>query len=315
MPTAGNVRWSMSSSWPLGFGGGFQGSMTGYDNILFIARIYQRHPQHIIERVESFAQLGTALSIPVKHYSSGMRARLAFGLSIAIEFECYLIDEIVAVGDALFTQKCKEELFARRADRAFVIASHDLEFLRENCNEAIVIESGRAKLFRDINVAIEVYTSIWEDHYAQTSVPHLTLPLNDDQWRYQYLKWVKREFAPCHAGARAGRIACRQCGLVGQKNLSEPGFPEWRMSGSHRCNGPGALFIFPVRISNYHWVSGAPTSGLIFALMHRDAGSPFNSESSPIMRRSMCQSASPERASFASNMREASPGWDKFACG
>jgi len=168
VPTAGNVRWSMTSSWPLGFGGGFQGGMTGYDNIRFLARIYQRRPEQIIERVESFAQLGAALSVPVKFYSSGMRARLAFGLSIAIEFECYLIDEIVAVGDALFTQKCKEELFSRRADRAFIIASHDLEFLRENCNEAIVIESGRAKLFHDINVAIEVYTAIWEDHYAQT---------------------------------------------------------------------------------------------------------------------------------------------------
>jgi capsular polysaccharide transport system ATP-binding protein len=165
-PNAGSVRWSMSSSWPLGFGGGFQGGITGYDNILFLARIYQKRPEEIIDRVESFAQLGKALSVPVKHYSSGMRARLAFGLSLAIEFDCYLIDEIVAVGDALFTQKCNEELFARRADRAFVMASHNLDLLREHCTEAIVIESGRAKFFRDIDVAIEVYTAIWEEHHA-----------------------------------------------------------------------------------------------------------------------------------------------------
>lgn len=166
-PTAGRVSWSMSSSWPLGFGGGFQGGMTGYDNIRFLARIYRRQAQDILDRVEGFANLGSALSTPVKYYSSGMRARLAFGLSMAIEFDCYLIDEIVAVGDALFTQKCKDELFDLRGDRAFVIASHDLDFLRTTCNLALVIESGRAELFDDVNVAIDAYTAIWEEYYIR----------------------------------------------------------------------------------------------------------------------------------------------------
>jgi capsular polysaccharide transport system ATP-binding protein len=94
-----------------------------------------------------------------------MRARLAFGLSLAIEFDCYLIDEIIAVGDALFTRKCQHELFGKRADRAFIIASHDLEFLRKTCDSAIVIESGRAKLFNDIDLAVEIYTSVWEEHH------------------------------------------------------------------------------------------------------------------------------------------------------
>lgn len=164
-PTAGQVIWDMTSSWPLGFGGGFQGGMTGMDNIRFIARIYNRPIKGLIERVDDFAQLGESLTIPIKHYSSGMRARLAFGLSLAIEFDCYLIDEIIAVGDAAFTRRCEEELFGRRANRAFVIASHSLDFLREHCTQAIVIDSGRAKVFQDIDEAIEVYTAVWEDHH------------------------------------------------------------------------------------------------------------------------------------------------------
>jgi hypothetical protein len=87
-PTAGAVKWGMSASWPLGFGGGFQGGMTGLDNINFLARIYRRPPGALVDRVERFADLGDALLMPVKHYSTGMRARLAFGLSLAIEFDC-----------------------------------------------------------------------------------------------------------------------------------------------------------------------------------------------------------------------------------
>lgn len=165
-PTRGSVRWSMTNSWPLGFGGGFQGGMTGMDNIRFLCRLYGLPAEKLIDRVEGFAKLGESLTTPVKHYSSGMRARLAFGLSMAIEFDCYLIDEIVAVGDALFTKKCEEELFNRRADRAFIIASHDLGFLQKTCTSAIVIDSGRAKLFPDIDLAIEIYRSIWEEHHA-----------------------------------------------------------------------------------------------------------------------------------------------------
>ncbi len=163
-PTSGEARWSMSASWPLGFGGAFQGGMTGLDNIRFLARIYRRPVTALIDRVEGFAELGEALAMPVKYYSSGMRARLAFGLSLAIEFDCYLIDEVIAVGDALFREKCERELFERRADRAFIIASHDLGFIQKTCNSAIIIESGRAKLFNDIDVAMEVYASVWEEH-------------------------------------------------------------------------------------------------------------------------------------------------------
>ncbi len=110
--------------------------------------------------MEAFAELGPQLADPVRFYSSGMRARLAFGLSLAIEFDCYLIDEVFAVGDALFREKCERELFNARGERAFVIASHDMAFLREHCSRAVVVEAGRAKVFDDLDLAIDIYESL-----------------------------------------------------------------------------------------------------------------------------------------------------------
>ncbi|HEY2051889.1 MAG TPA: ABC transporter ATP-binding protein [Caulobacteraceae bacterium] len=162
--TAGRVTWGMSSSWPLGFTGAFQGGMTGYDNIQFIARIYNRPPRWLIDQVDRFAELGSALAMPVRFYSSGMRARLAFGLSVAIEFDCYIIDEVIQVGDAAFQHKCKDELFNQRQERTFIIASHDMSFLREICERAIIVEGGRAKFFENLDVALDIYQTIIEDH-------------------------------------------------------------------------------------------------------------------------------------------------------
>ena len=156
--TEGRIRWGMTSSWPIGFGGGFQGSLTGLDNIKFLARIYNRDYKETLDRVDNFAELGSSLKQPVKHYSSGMRARLAFGLSLAIEFDCYLIDELVAVGDARFQQKCQEELFQHRADRSFMMASHDTHLIAQHCTRALIIEGGKAKMFDDIGEAVDIYT-------------------------------------------------------------------------------------------------------------------------------------------------------------
>lgn len=162
-PTEGTVTSSMSLSWPLGFVGGVQGGLTGLDNIRFLARIYNRPVERTTELVENFARLGKQLADPVKFYSSGMRARLAFGLSLAIEFDCYLIDEVISVGDILFQEKCEAELFQARGDRAFVIASHDMALLRKHCNKAIVVERGYAKHYTDLDLAIETYISICEE--------------------------------------------------------------------------------------------------------------------------------------------------------
>jgi capsular polysaccharide transport system ATP-binding protein len=156
--TDGSIDWRMTSSWPIGFGGGFQGSLSGLDNIRFLSRLYRKDYRELLELVDDFAELGAALREPVRHYSSGMRARLAFGLSLAIEFDCYLIDELVAVGDARFQRKCQVALFEHRANRAFLMASHDTHLIANYCDRALIIESGRAKMFDDVDEAVEVYT-------------------------------------------------------------------------------------------------------------------------------------------------------------
>jgi capsular polysaccharide transport system ATP-binding protein len=160
MPTSGKVTRTMSVSWPLGFAGGFQGSLTGFDNARFIARIYQREYATVKRFVEDFTELGKQLRMPVKTYSSGMRARLAFALSLAIEFECYLIDEIILVGDQNFQRKCQAEMFDKRQDRSMLVASHSPEFIRSFCNRAIIVHQGQATMYEDVNKAVERYDAL-----------------------------------------------------------------------------------------------------------------------------------------------------------
>jgi len=157
-PTSGIIERGMSVSWPLAFGGAFQGSLTGYDNLRFICRIYGVDPADKIGFVEEFSELGIYLREPVKTYSSGMRARLAFAVSMLIEFDCFLIDEIIAVGDARFHEKCNHELFGKRADRALIIVSHDPSYIREHCTRAAVLSGGALSHFASVDDAYEFYT-------------------------------------------------------------------------------------------------------------------------------------------------------------
>jgi capsular polysaccharide transport system ATP-binding protein len=159
-PTSGKLTRTMSVSWPLGFGGGFQGSLTGYDNARFIARIYGRQYSEIREFVEDFTELGRQLSMPVKTYSSGMRARLAFALSLAIEFDCYMIDEVIMVGDQNFQRKCHVELFEKRGDRALVLASHNEDIIREYCDRALILHQGKGRVFDDVELALQIYEDL-----------------------------------------------------------------------------------------------------------------------------------------------------------
>lgn len=160
MPDSGRIIRTMTNSWPIGFNGGFQGSLTGYDNAKFIARIYNRDYSQIREFVEDFTELGGSLKMPVKTYSSGMRARLAFALSLAIEFDCYLIDEVILVGDQNFQRKCHAELFERRGDRAMVIASHDMNTVADMCDRGIVLHNGNATAFENIADAVAEYETL-----------------------------------------------------------------------------------------------------------------------------------------------------------
>lgn len=160
MPTSGKVERRMSVSWPLGFAGGFQGSLTGYDNARFIARIYDRDYGEMRAFIEDFTELGRQLTMPVKTYSSGMRARLAFALSLAIEFECYLIDEIILVGDQNFQRKCQYELFEKRADRSMILASHSMDVVNQYCNRAVLLHQGQVTDFDDVGLAVDTYSNL-----------------------------------------------------------------------------------------------------------------------------------------------------------
>jgi capsular polysaccharide transport system ATP-binding protein len=160
MPTAGKIERKMTVSWPLGFGGGFQGSLTGYDNARFIARIYGRDYRDIRDFIEDFTELGRQLTMPVKTYSSGMKARLAFALSLAIEFDCYLIDEVILVGDQNFQRKCHEEIFVKRHDRALVLASHSVETIEKYCQKALLLDRGSGFVMDNIPEAISIYSNL-----------------------------------------------------------------------------------------------------------------------------------------------------------
>jgi len=159
MPSSGHVHHGMSVSWPLAFGGGFQGSLTGRDNLRFICRVYGADFDTALPFVEEFSELRGYLREPLKNYSAGMRARLAFAISMAIEFDCFLIDEVMAVGDARFHEKCHIELFEKRKDRAMIIVSHVPEQVRTHCNTLYVLDQGHIKRFDNPDEAYEHYAS------------------------------------------------------------------------------------------------------------------------------------------------------------
>ena len=159
LPTSGEIVRKMSVSWPLAFGGAFQGALTGLDNLRFICRVYGVDPEDTVDFVEEFSELGLYLGEPVKTYSAGMRARLAFAISMIVDFDCFLIDEVVAVGDARFRQKCHVELFEKRRNRAMIFVSHDIGYIREHCDVAAVLLDGRLHHFGNVEEAQDFYTN------------------------------------------------------------------------------------------------------------------------------------------------------------
>ena len=147
-------------SWPLAFAGGFEGELTGTDNVRFIARLYNAPIRETFEYVKDFSELGAHMNVQMKFYSSGMRMRLAFALSLAIQFECILIDEVILVGDKRFQEKCHEELFVNRRNCAMIIAIHDVGFVQNYCGKALVLKDGRSRMFEDTKLACNIYASI-----------------------------------------------------------------------------------------------------------------------------------------------------------
>ena len=162
--TSGKIERSVTCSWPIGYSSCFQSSLTGADNARFIARIYGKNPQDLLDYVEDFAQLGPYFRQPIATYSAGMSARLAFGISLAIDFDCYLVDEVTAAGDDRFRQKCEEALQYRRRTGTLIMISHDPSTLRAYCERGAVLIDGKLEMFETIDEAIAV-------HLEQQAVP------------------------------------------------------------------------------------------------------------------------------------------------
>lgn len=155
-PDAGQIQSSMSISWPLGYDGGVQGSLTGLDNIYFLCRIYGADPVLVKDYVADFTELGHFLWEPVKTYSSGMRGRLGFALSMAFNFDCLLIDEGLSAGDSRFTQRCHDALKAKQ-DQAILMVSHSQASIEAFCDTAYVLQAGQLHSFDSLGSAYAFY--------------------------------------------------------------------------------------------------------------------------------------------------------------
>ena len=155
--TGGRIVRTMSTSWPIGFTSAFQMGLTGADNARFIARIYDRDEDELLAKVEDFAELGEYLYQPVRTYSTGMQARLAFGVSLTVDFDCYLIDEVTGAGDVRFRNKSENALMERRERAALVMISHDPGALQQYCTKGAVLYGGALTFFDSISEACEVH--------------------------------------------------------------------------------------------------------------------------------------------------------------
>jgi capsular polysaccharide transport system ATP-binding protein len=158
LPTRGRITRTVSLSWPMGLGTGVHRLMTGRQNAEFVARVFGMNPRYVCDFVEDFAELGAYLDEPVGNYSSGMKARLNFGMSLAVDFDCYLIDEATAVGDQWFRQKCVKAFADRRARSGLIMVSHNPRTIRQYCDIAIVLDGGRLLPFLDLDEAVHYYT-------------------------------------------------------------------------------------------------------------------------------------------------------------
>jgi capsular polysaccharide transport system ATP-binding protein len=157
MPTSGTVIRTSRVSWPIGFGGSFNGSLSGEENCRFVARIYAQPIDRVVEDTRAFAEIGNYFRMPVRTYSSGMRARLAFGLSMAIDFEIYLIDEVTAVGDKPFRRKCAQAFAERRERAGLIMVSHDVALLQAHCTRGAFLDEGALRVFESVEEATRAY--------------------------------------------------------------------------------------------------------------------------------------------------------------
>ncbi|WP_345828378.1 ABC transporter ATP-binding protein [Pantoea sp. BRR-3P] len=156
-PDSGRIITDKTISWPVGLSGGFQGSLTGRENVKFVTRLYAKKNElnEKIDFVEEFSDLGKYYDMPVKTYSSGMKSRLGFGLSMAFEFDYYLVDEITSVGDAKFKEKCENLFSSKKTNSNFLFVSHNMNLLKKHCNTVIHIKKNN-EIYINENIDAEI---------------------------------------------------------------------------------------------------------------------------------------------------------------
>ncbi len=164
---SGTILTDEEISWPLGLTSGFQGSLTGRQNVLFVCRINgmgRDQSRHVVRQVNEFAELGEYFDMPVNTYSSGMRARLSFGLSMAFQFDVYLIDELTSVGDPIFKEKARAAFEKIRKRASLVFVSHNLNTLRKTCDSALFLRDGIADFYPNIEDGLDAYDDYIQEH-------------------------------------------------------------------------------------------------------------------------------------------------------
>ena len=156
-PDSGTIERIGTVSWKVGFAGSFNRDLTGAQNTKFIARVYGIDTQELCDYVEDFAELGPHFHAPIRKYSSGMRSRLAFGISIGIPFDTYLVDEVTSVGDAAFKRKSGRAFLDRMNTAGAIVVTHSMDQIKRLCDVGAVLENGKLTYYEDIDEAIAVH--------------------------------------------------------------------------------------------------------------------------------------------------------------
>ena len=157
LPDRGRIRRDGRVSFPLGYGGTFHGALSGRENVAFIARVYGARLRQAIDFVADFAELGGYYDMPVNTYSAGMRARLAFGACLAIDFDTYLVDEVTEIGDERFRRKCASAFGERLRRSDIILVTHNSRTIRQYCERGAVLANGELRLYDDVSSALDAY--------------------------------------------------------------------------------------------------------------------------------------------------------------
>ena len=166
-PDTGRIESDGSISWPVGFAGSFHANLIGVQNIRFVARVYGVDSDELCEFVRDFAELGNHFYMPVRSYSSGMKARLAFGVSMGIHFDTYLVDEVTAVGDAVFRAKSRELFKDRMQTSSAILVSHDMGQVKNFCDSGVLLSDGKLQYFEDVHEAVEAHLELMDRQRTQ----------------------------------------------------------------------------------------------------------------------------------------------------